>query len=209
MEILNGLSSRKGDRTEDSNKIVAERCMADPRLLADICVGLEDTDKKLRSDCAELFTMVAEKRPELVVPHAGNIPPLLTCKETKTRWEAAHTLAYIAERVPDVISDALPALCALIEGDKSTIVRDYAIDAIANYAKAGVEASREAYEILRSALAVWGDRHARQVFRGFNNVMDLLPDFRAEINSLVRPYLSAQKKVVAAEAVKIVKRTEK
>ena len=209
MEILNQLSSRKGDRTEDSNKIVAEQCMADPRLLADISVGLEDADKKLQSDCIEVFTMVAEKRPELVVPYAGNILPLLSSKETKTRWEAVHTLAYIADRVPDTISDALPVLSTLIEGDKSTIVRDYAIDAIANYARAGVETSREAYEILKSALAEWGEKHARQVLRGFNHVLDKLPDSAAEINLLTRPYMSAQKKIVAAEAAKIVRKTEK
>lgn len=209
MKILEQLSSRKGDRTEDSNKIVAEQCMADPRLLADISVGLEDDDKKLRSDCAEVFTMVAEKRPELVAPYAENILPLLSDKETKTRWEAAHTLAYIADRAPDVVSDALPALRKLIEEDKSTIVRDYSLDTVAGYAKAGVETSRKAYGILLSALEQWGEKHARQVFRGFNYVLDNLPDCAAEINPLVRPYMSAQKKVVAAEAAKLVKRTGK
>ena len=209
MEILKQLSSQKGDRTEDSNRIVAGQCMADPGLLAYISVGLEDRDKKLQSDCAEVFTMVAEKRPELVVPHAENILPLLSCKETKTRWEAAHTLAYIAELAPGVVSDALPALCSLIGRDKSTIVRDYSLDTVAGYAKVGVETSREAYAILKSALAEWGEKHARQVFRGFNNILDKLPDLGAEINSLTGPYVSAQKKTVAAEAAKIVKRTGK
>ncbi len=209
MEILNSLSSRKGNRTEDSNKIVAEQCAADPRLLADISIGLEESDKKLQADCAEVFTMVAEKRPELVAPYAAAILPLLSSKETKTRWEAAHALAYIAEFVPDVVSDALPALRSLIERDKSTIVRDYALDTVAGYAKAGVETSREAYSILKSALAEWGEKHARQVFRGFNNILDHLPGTAVEIRSLTKPYLSAQKKIVAAEAAKIVKRTEK
>ncbi len=209
MEILNQLSSRKGDRTEDSNRIVAERCMADPPLLADIAVGMEDADKKLRADCAEVFTMVAEKRPELIVPHAGAILPLLSDKETKTRWEAAHTLSYIAGLAPDVVSEALPALCALIDGDKSTIVRDYALDTVAGYAGANSETSREAFEILKSALAAWGEKHARQILRGFNNILDKLPDLGPEINSLVRPCLSAQKKIVASEAAKIVKRTGK
>ena len=207
MEILNSLSSRRGDRTEDSNKIVAERSAVDPRLLADIAVGLEDSDKKLRSDCAEVFTMVAERRPGLVAPYAAALLPLLSDKDTKTRWEAAHALSYIADRVPDVVSEALPTLCALVEGDKSTIVRDYALDTVAGYAKAGVDASREAYRMLRSALELWGERHARQVFRGFNNVLGNLPETAAEIRLLVEPYVSAQKKVVATEAAKILKRT--
>jgi hypothetical protein len=40
-------------------------------------------------------------------------------------------------------------------------------------------------------------------------VLDKIPDYKAEINSLVQPYLTANKKIVASEAKKIIKRTEK
>ncbi len=209
MKILDRLSSRKGDRTEDSNRIVAQECIDGPGLLGDIAAGMEERDKKVQADCAEVFTMVAGKRPELVVPYAGSLLPLLSNKETKTRWEAAHALSYIADRAPDVVADALPALRLLIEGDKSTIVRDYSLDTVAGYAKAGVEPSREAFGILKAALAQWGEKHAKQVFKGFGNVLGNIPELGAEINSLAGPYLSAQKKVVATEAAKLVKKTGK
>ena len=48
MEILNQLSSQKGDKTEIANRLVAEKCIANPRLLAEIAIGLEDRDKKLQ-----------------------------------------------------------------------------------------------------------------------------------------------------------------
>jgi hypothetical protein len=209
MEILNQLSSQKGDQTEDSNRIVAEKCIANPRMLAEIAVGLEDTDKKLQSDCIEVFTLVSEKKPELIVPYTDNILALLTSKESKTRWEAVHTLSFIADKIPDVIFSILPVLQSLIEKDKSTIVRDYAIDTIANYAKVSVETSEKSYELLKYVLELWGEKHARQVFRGFNNVLDNCSDCKAEINLLVQPYLSANKKIVATEALKIIKRIEK
>ena len=110
MEILNQLSSSKGDKTEDSNKIVAEKCIANPRLLAEIAIGLEDKNKKLQSDCIEVFTMVSEKNPELIVQYAENIIPLLSSKQAKTRWEAVHTISYIADKIPDIISSILPTL---------------------------------------------------------------------------------------------------
>ena len=91
MEILNQLSSQKGDKTEDSNKIVAEKCIANPRLFAEIAVGLEDKNKKLQSDCTEVFTMILEKKPELTVKYADDIVPLIDSKEAKTRWEAFHS----------------------------------------------------------------------------------------------------------------------
>jgi len=209
MEILNQLSSQKGDKTEDSNKIVAEKCIANPRLLTEIAVGLEDKDKKLQSDCIEVFTLVAEKKPDFIVQYAENIVPLLSGKKAKTRWEAVHTLSYIAGKIPDIISSILPQLQSLMEKDESMIVRDYAVDTVANYAKISVEASEKSYELLKLTMDLWGEKHARQVFRGFNHVLDNLSDCKAEINSLVQPYLSANKKIVAAEAKKIIKRTEK
>ena len=209
MEIIHQLSSQKGDKTEDCNKIVAEKCVANPQLINEIVAGLKDDDKKLQSDCIEVLTLVAEKMPGLVVPYFDDIIPLISSKETKTRWEAVHTLSYIAEIIPDGIFTVLPALQSLIEKDKSTIVRDYAIDTVANYAKVSAETSGYSYALLKYALELWGEKHARQVFRGFNYVLDNLPDNKAEIKILVQPYLNADKKIVATEAKKLIKRTEK
>jgi len=209
MEILSQLSSQKGDKTEISNKLVAEKCISSPKALAEIAIGLEDKDKKLQSDCIEVFTLVAEVKPEFVVPYAENILPLLYSKETKTRWEAVHTLSFIADKIPDIIVSVLPVLQSLIEKDKSTIVRDYAMDTVANYAKFSAETSEKSYGVLKFALELWGEKHAKQVFKGFNYVLDNCPDHKLEINTLVQPYLTANKKIVAAEAKKIIKRIEK
>jgi len=209
MDILNQLSSQKGDKTEISNRLVAEQCIANPKLLAEIVIGLEDKDKKMQSDCIEVFTLVSEARPEFIVPYADNILPLLYSKESKTRWEAVHTLLLIAEKIPDIVSSILPVFQTLVEKDKSTIVRDYATDTVANYAKISAETSEKSYELLKYALKLWGEKHAKQVFKGFNYVLDNCPDLKAEISLLVQPYLSANKKIVAAEAKRIVKRIEK
>jgi len=208
MEILNQLSSQKGDKTEIANRLVAEKCIANPRALAEIAIGLEDKDKKLQSDCIEVFTLVSEVKPEYIVPYTDNILPLLYSKETKTRWETVHTLSFIAEKIPDIIFSVLPVLQSLVEKDKSTIVRDYAMDTVANYAKVSTETSGESYELLKYALELWGEKHAKQVFKGFNYVLNNCTDYKAEINLLVQPYLTANKKIVATEAKKIVKRIE-
>ncbi len=189
MDILNQLSSQKGDKTEISNKLVAEKCIANQRILAEIVVGLVGKDKKLQ--------------------YAEDILPLLHNKETKTRWEAVHTLSFIADKIPDIIYSAMPVLQSLLEKDKSTIVRDYTIDTIANYANVSTETSEKAYEILKFALELWGEKHAKQVFKGFNYLLNNCPDCKDEIYLLVQPYLSANKKIVATEEKKIVKRIEK
>jgi hypothetical protein len=205
MEILGQLSSRQGDRTEKSNRTVAGQCIGDPGLLREIANGFDDKDKKLQSDCIEVFTMVSEGHPELIVPYAESILPLLSSKVTKTRWEAAHTLSFIATEAPDIVFSVLPELQDLIEKDKSTIVRDYTVDAIANAAKSGNDVSK-AFDVLKSALGLWDGKHAKQVIKGFNNILDNQPAYQAEIGEIVRPYLEASKKVVANEAKKVMKR---
>lgn len=209
MEILNQLSSGQGDRTEKSNRLVAGKCIKDPELLNVIAAGFEDSDKKLQSDCIEVFTMISENHPDIIVPFADKIVPLLKSRETKTRWEAVHTLSFISDKIPELILSILPELREIIEKDKSTIVRDYTIDTVANYAKSGEEASVRSFQILKMALDVWDEKHAKQVFRGFINIIDSQPSYKKEIASIVKPYTDAKKNVVVKEAKKIMKRIEK
>lgn len=209
MEILNQLSSKQGDKTEKSNRIVAEKCIETPDLLIDIATGFLSADKKLQSDCIEVFTMISENHPDLIVPLADNILPLLNNKETKTRWEAVHTLSFIADKIPEIIFSVLPDLQELIEKDKSAIVRDYTVDTIANYAKVDKDSSAKAFGILKIVLDLWDDKHAKQVFKGFNNILDNQPSYKTEIGRIVKPYLDAKKNVVVNEAKKIIKRIEK
>jgi hypothetical protein len=209
MEILNQLSSVQGDKTEKSNKIVAEKCIETPDLLKDIATGFLSTNKKLQSDCIEVFTMVSENHPDLIVRLADKVLPLLKNKETKTRWEAVHTLSYIADKIPDIIFSILPDLHELIEKDKSTIVRDYSIDTVSNFAGFNKDSSEKAFGILKTALDLWEEKHAKQVFKGFNNILDNQSLYKTEIRKIVEPYLDAKKNVVIKKAKKIIKRIEK
>ena len=181
----------------------------DPDLLKDIATGFLSTNKKLQSDCIEVFTMVSENHPDLIVPLADKVLPLLKNKETKTRWEAVHTLSFIADKIPDIISSILPDLQELIEKDKSTIVRDYSIDTVANFAGFNKDSSEKAFGILKTALDLWEEKHAKQVFKGFSNILDNQPSYKTEIRKIVEPYLDAKKNVVIKEAKKIIKRIEK
>jgi len=141
-----------------------------------------------------------------VVPFAEAIISLLLSKETKTRWEAAHALSLIADKIPEIVFTLLPDLREMIERDKSTIVRDYSVDIVANYAKTGKDASEKAFGILKAVLDIWDEKHARQVFKGFNAILDHQPAYKAEIGRIVNPYLEAKKNVVVKEARKIMKR---
>lgn len=154
MDTLSQLSSRNGDRTSASNRAVADRCIAQPALLVEVAAGLDLGDAGVAADCAEVFTMVAENRPEYVAPYADRLTALLSHNNTHARWEATHAIALVAANSPEAIALKLPRLAEMICKDASIIVRDYAVDAVAGYAQSSPVAARQAYPILREALTV-------------------------------------------------------
>ena len=80
---------------------------------------------------------------------------------------------------------------------------------MANYAKVGKESSAKAFGLLKANMIRWEERHAKQVFIGFSNVLNNIPACKTEIEKLVRPYLDAPKRVVANEAKKLIRQLEK
>lgn len=203
MSILVELSSRVGDRTHGANWRVAEICAREPARLAEIAAGLVGPDAALAGDCAEVFTTVAQTAPEHVAPFAEVLSGLPGHKTTRVRWEVMHALALVAPLAPDVVAPRLKTLDALLESDKSVIVRDYATTAFANYASTGPQAARDAYPHLRKALLVWEGRHAARALEGLRHVALAIPELVAEIRPVAESYLRDRRGVVnkAAKAL--------
>lgn len=205
MSIVNQLSSQVEDKTEKSNIEVANKCLANPGLLKEIAEGLKSTDKKLAADCAEVFTKVAEEKPEIVIDYADDLKEALETKETKLRWEAVHALSLIAHLVPDKITPILPKLYNLVHEDKSMIVRDYCVDTIANYAKANDDSAKKAYSYLKECLKEWGGKHANRALEGFKGVAKHKPELSSEIKLIAEEYIDHPKGVVKKVAKQLLK----
>lgn len=205
MSILNQLSSQVGDRTEASNLKVVAQCLADPKLLAEIAVGLKMQDIALVGDCAEVLTKVAQVHPEWVVPHAEGLPMLLIHKNTRVRWEAAHALALVATLTPASIAPLLPLLMEKIRSDASVIVRDYATDAIANYASTSQFASECAYDLLKETLTLWGGKQAGHALQGLAHVARLVPAKLVELQGIGEQYSHSERAVVRKAAKGLLK----
>jgi len=187
--ILDQLSSRSGDRSEAANLTVVAQCRADPTLVANGAAGLADKDAAVVGDCAEVLTHLAEEHPDWVSPHAPALAALLAHKKTRVRWEAMHALAFVAGSVPDVIADLLPRLRCIIQEDASIIVRDYAVDALSNYASVNAQTAAEVYPLLQESLVAWEGRHAGHALPGLVHVAVHLPERRADIQVAIQPCL--------------------
>jgi hypothetical protein len=190
MDILEQLSSATGARTQDANRRAAERCLAAPdgALIERIAAGLSAGDVRLLGDCAEVLTQVAEARPELVAPFAARLLALVTHRNGRVRWEAAHALALVADRVPALLAGALPDLGEIIRGDASVIVRDYLLDAVAGYASTSARAAGEALPILRDGLRIFDRKHAARVLRSLAALRACHPALTEEIRALAEPF---------------------
>lgn len=200
MSIISQLSSQVGDKTEQSNIKVVEQCFNKPDLLKEIAEGLQSKNITLIGDCAEVFTKVAETQPSLVSPFAGDITPLITHKNTRVRWEAMHSISLIAELIPTKIKPLLPQIKGQIITDESTIVRDYAVDTVSNYAKTSKEAASEAFPILTLILDEWLHKHAAGALKGLQNVAKSNPQLAAEIMPIAEKNLNSPKGTVKKAA---------
>lgn len=198
--ILDRLSSQTGDRTEASNREVAILCLGKPEQLAEIARGLEGQDAALAGDCAEVMTLVAEARPDIVAPYAQALAALIASKNTRVRWEAMHALSLLADLQPRVIGRLLPKLLDIVKNDKSVIVRDHAVDAVGKYAKTGRKAAQAARPILIEALTAWDGKQAGHALGGLANVASTDPASAAEIHEIAARYENHPRGVVRKAA---------
>lgn len=208
MSILDELSSQAGTRSEYSNRRAALRCVEEPDLIQVIADGLSTESAKMQGDCAEVLAMVAENCPDLVAPHAKPLIAKLDHPRKRVRWEAMHALALIAPRIPRLTSRLLPKLGDLIQRDESVIVRDYATDALTNYAATGPRAAQKAYPFLKEALSAWEGKQAAHALEGLLQVAAQAPKLRPEIRDLAAAHAKSARRVVRQAAKRILKATE-
>ncbi len=207
MKILTQLSSQIGDRS--GNHQATAQCLENKSLIQEIVAGLENSDNKIVIDCAEVLTEIAKEEPTWIAPYSHLLPEILGNKNNRARWEAMHALALTAEYVPEVIEPILEQLMEIIEGDKSVIVRDYAIDAVGNYAKTSVEAAQKAYPILERASRVWEGRHGKQALNGLYNAAELMPEKKAQMQKIAGENLEHKKGTVRKAAKRLLRLVEK
>lgn len=205
MNILSHLSSQSGDKTENSNKDIAAKCLKNPALLKEIAAGLLSKNGKLVADCAEVITLVAEENAKLASTYIEDLIPLLKHKESKARWEATHAFSLLVHLNPVVIESILPDLEQIMEKDKSTIARDYATETISRYAGIDTDAAKKAMPYLKKILVQWEDKHASRVLEGMYKAYLVMPSLKKEVLRMALDYTDSPKGVVKKAANKIIK----
>lgn len=188
MAIIQELAFTIGEKGGIANRKVAEKCIANPALISELVEGFSQKNLTLVGDCCEVFTEIAKKNPELVVPYAYMLPAFLIHKNGRIQWESMHCLALTAHLIPEIVKPLLDKLMTIIETSKGVIVRNYAVETIANYVHSSQEAAQIAFPLLKRSLVAWEERHAAQVLLGFTAILATNPEYKEEICSLVSPF---------------------
>lgn len=200
------LSTSLGVRGNEPNKLVTEKCKKNPKLLNELIPVLNSKNKGLSADAAEVFTELSLTHPQQTAPYAEHLIPLLKNKNNRTRWEAMHTIALVASLRTELIISLLPELEQMIERDGSIIVRDYAVEAIANFAGVNEVNAKTAFPILQRIAPLHDHRHIGRVLEGVLNCGEQSAGLRTEINKIAGSYCDHPKGVVNKTAKKIVKK---
>ncbi len=203
MGLLDQLSSLTGDKTQQSNRSVAEQCLADPSLLSEVEKGL--TQPQTAGDCAEVFTMVAEINPDLIISYCKTLINCLDNKTTRVRWEAAHALALTAGKIPNTIAQNLNLFYNIFNNDNSIIVRDYTADILSAYASTSPDTAIKVWPVLQNILTAWDGRHAGHAIAGLEAVAGYHPELHQELYGLCEPLLQHKKKVIQKSINKFLK----
>ena len=183
--------------------MVVQQCLETPQLLIEIAAGLKEPEAALVGDCAEVLTQVAQENPALVVPFADSLSLLLMHKNSRVRWEVTHALALIATSSPASITPLVPILVQLNRHDASVIVRDHAIDTLANYASTGKAAAECVYPCLVEMLTLWDGKQAGHALTGLASAAPLLPTRRDELHAIAIGYSASDRAVVGKAAKKL------
>lgn len=209
MSLLNRLSSLSGDRTEQSNREVAALCVDNPALLEEIAAGLVSGDAALAGDCAEVLTMTGERLPEAIVPYADRLATLLGHGTPRVRWEAMHALAWVAPYKSGLIVKLLPELDRILREDRSTIVRDYAIECLGRAVDGNEQTAAAVWPVLRQAIGGWGGKHLARLLTAMTAVAAASPELAVELLPYGHEHADHPRSSVRKEARRLVKTIER
>lgn len=210
MSILDELSSSRGDRTQQSNLAVAGKVRNDLSLLDEIQQGFAAANIKVVGDAVEIFTMVAQDHPETVARYAESLQPLLDSKDKRVRWEATHTLVFIARHTPAFLKRIRAKLEELVSRDDSMIVRGYALQALGEYAATSRAAANAVFPFLVESLGLWKGEHAHLALGALERAASADAALAPDVAGIAHGYENHEKsrvKKAAKTALKALKKS--
>ena len=147
LDHLTGVDRRSIGRANE----VVTAVLANPALLSELVPGLAHDDPLIRMRAADALAKVGEQRPELLQPHKAAILGARASTQQEVRWHVAQMLAWL-DLTPGERDAAAASLVGYL-GDRSAIVRTFALQGLADLAARDARFRPLARERAEAALA--------------------------------------------------------
>lgn len=124
---------REGDlRTTGRADEAAALALSDPRLVEDLFAGLTADHPGVRMRSADALQKVCATHPALLQPHAERlVAAARAASQQEVQWHAAQMLAAV-DLTPEQALEAASILEGWFHGSKSSIVRTFSLQAVAD-----------------------------------------------------------------------------
>ena len=184
-EVLTLLAGKWSEGTRPKDLFVQRVARAPERHLAALLEGLTTGAPRVQNGCAELLSLIAEARPELLLPHFAALTANLDAKSPVLRWEAVCQLGWMARQAPDAAARLVPKLIPLL-AHESVVLQGHAVRALARIGLAKPSRAPAILEALFAAIRHFPDNGAGFLVEAAGMLL-AVPGLAAQVEARVRP----------------------
>ncbi len=129
MSLLERIGNNKGTISSALGKTLAGEVLAGDMGILNECFSLvHHADKNVRSTCAKVIELAAEKRPELAAGRLDRLVDVFSLPEPQTRWMMLHVFGLCARLNPVAAKSVFHLMDAYVSADSGTCLLGRAID---------------------------------------------------------------------------------
>jgi hypothetical protein len=136
INLLAVLDRKWEDGTRPKDLFAAHVAPDPAAYVPDLVAGLDAKSARVRNGCAELCSLLAESRPELLYPHLAKFQARLDSRDKAVRWEAVCTTGSLAAVDRAGLTRASVAPIGRHLADESIVLQGHAVRALSKLAKA-------------------------------------------------------------------------
>lgn len=147
----------------DDRTNIAEKAVADTKVMAEVVGALGGEERRLRQFAASVVHEISETAPELLKDHAVELADALHRPESQTRWEVLGTLENLVAVDARVVDKALDGAETALHDEESGVVRLSAFRLLSAYGATTARRSERVWPLIAEAVRCY---HGDAEFNG-------------------------------------------
>ncbi len=152
---------------DDDKSAVAERAMADEKLLAQVIAALAGDDRRSRQFASSVVHDIALHQPALLKPYSEDLADALHRPESQTRWEVLGAFEKLVAVDARTVDKALAGAETALHDEESGVVRLAAFRLLTAYGATTARRSERVWPLVAEAVRCYhGDAEFHSMLSG-------------------------------------------